>query len=64
MWFPDISKFPWKNIDFMIIGFLDMVIGITSIISFGFIHPEWTFTYLFWRFAKMSERNIKLRKQE
>lgn len=50
---PNISKFPWKNIDFIIIGFCDIVAGLITILSFGFMEYNITMSYIVWRTKKM-----------
>ena len=53
---PDIRKRPWKNIDLMIIGILEVIDGYAKFLSLGFWCPSRTMDYLEWRTRKMFER--------
>ena len=60
MRFPDISKRPWKNIDIVVVGLLDISGGLLRVLSLGFwMPPDWTITYLFWRSIKMLDIHQK-----
>lgn len=49
MRFPDISKRPWKNIDFIIIGITNILDGMGAILSLGYWLPQSSMKYVVWR---------------
>lgn len=59
MWFPDISKFPWRNIDIIIICTLQLIDALTGIVSLGFHTSNLDMTYLVWRSEQMVKRSQK-----
>lgn len=53
MWFPNIRKWPWKNIDLLIFSTLEMLTGVVGLLSLGFFHRDFSTNYIYWRFLKM-----------
>jgi hypothetical protein len=53
MKFPDISKRPWRNIDFIIIGITNILDGIGTILSLGYWLPWSSMKYVIWRTERM-----------
>ncbi len=64
MLIPDISKRPWKNIDIVVTGLLDVMEGLGRIFSLGFWIPDITMSYLYWRSMKMLDRQNALDNQQ
>jgi hypothetical protein len=51
--FPNITKFPWRNIDILIICVLRLIDSLTGIVSLGFHVSNFDMIYLMWRSQKM-----------
>lgn len=57
--FPNIRKRPWKNIDLMIIGFLDIIHGLISLASLGYWYANPAIYYVIWRTKLMLKQSCK-----
>lgn len=53
MKFPNIRKRPYKNIDLMIIGFLDIIHGLILLCTLGCWYANPCIYYVCWRTKKM-----------
>ena len=54
---PDIRCWPWKNIDLMFVGVLDVIDGFSWVLTLGCYSPDLSMDYLFWRSLKMLEQH-------
>jgi hypothetical protein len=55
MWFPDIRKRPWRNIDIMAVAVCEILEGFIGLCTIGFYIPTWEMTYLVWRTQKQAD---------
>lgn len=53
---PDVDKRPWKNLDSMLRGFIQILDGITLIISLGYYQSSLYMRYLIWRNDQQQKR--------
>jgi hypothetical protein len=45
----NVGKFPYKNLDLMIISSLDIIQGLCNLFTLGFWKPNLSSNYLHWR---------------
>lgn len=58
MWFPDIRKRPWRDIDLFVLGIMEVINGLSRILSLGMWAAQTDMRYIYWRSQKMIDNRL------